>query len=103
MSCNFSATLQLHSSPVDSARELFKPSKDVASLRVFNEKILGFRVCCEWRHKWCRFLAILAQVTWPWAQPQEGSILLKFLLETRLGSESFEPLISFLAFLVQKL
>ena len=31
------------------------------------------------------------------------SILLKFSLETRLESESFEPLIDFLAFLVQKL
>jgi len=31
------------------------------------------------------------------------SILLKFLLETRLESESFEPLIDFLLFLVQKL
>ena len=32
-----------------------------------------------------------------------GSILLKFSLETRLESESFEPLIDFLAFLVQNL
>jgi len=33
----------------------------------------------------------------------DGSILLKFTLETRLESESFEPLIDFLTFLVQKL
>jgi len=46
-------------------------------------------------------LAILAQVAWSWAQPLDGSISLKFLLETRLYSESFEPLIGFLAFLVQ--
>jgi len=26
---------------------------------------LGFRVFCEWCHKWGRFLAILAHVTWP--------------------------------------
>jgi len=32
-----------------------------------------------------------------------GSILLKFSLEARLQSKSFEPLIGFLAFLVQKL
>jgi len=32
-----------------------------------------------------------------------GSILLKVLLETRLQSKSFEPLIDFLRFLVQKL
>jgi len=47
--------------------------------------------------------AILAHVNWPKAQPLGQSILLKFLLETRLESESSEPLIDFLAFLVQKL
>ena len=39
----------------------------------------------------------------PGRQPLGGSISLKFSLETRLESESFEPLIDFLAFLVQKL
>jgi len=34
---------------------------------------------------------------------QARSILLKFSLETSLESESFEPLIDFLAFLVQNL
>ena len=48
-------------------------------------------------------MAILAQVTWPWAQPLDGSIWLKFLLETRLKSRSFAPLIGFVAFLVQEL
>jgi len=48
-------------------------------------------------------MAILVEVTRSWVQPQGGSISLKFLLETRLESEAFEPLISFLAFLVQKL
>jgi len=33
----------------------------------------------------------------------DGSILLKFLLETWLKSESFEPFIGFLSFLVEKL
>jgi len=33
----------------------------------------------------------------------DQSILLKFSLETRLESESFQPLIDFLALLVQKL
>jgi len=42
-------------------------------------------------------------VTWTWAQLQETSILLKFLLETRLKSETFEPLIDVLVCLVQKL
>jgi len=43
----------------------------------------------------------LAHVTWPRAQPLGQSISLKFLLETRLESESFELLINFLAFLDQ--
>jgi len=45
----------------------------------------------------------MAHVTWPRAEPLHRSISLKFLLDTRLESESFEPLISFLAFQVQKL
>jgi len=49
------------------------------------------------------FGAILAHVTWPRAQLLGQSILLKFSLETRLESESFEPLINFPAFLIQKL
>jgi len=49
------------------------------------------------------FLAILSQVTWPWAQLLDGSISLKFFLQTRLESKYFEPLISLAAFLVQKL
>jgi len=47
-------------------------------------------------------LVIFAQVTWPWAQPLDGSISLKVLLETRLELQSVEPLIRFLVFLVQK-
>jgi len=34
----FCATLQIHNSPIDCAKELFKPSKDSASLRVCNDK-----------------------------------------------------------------
>jgi len=37
------------------------------------------------------------------AQQLNGNISLKFLLETKQESESFEPLICLLAFLVQKL
>jgi len=48
-------------------------------------------------------LAILAHVTWPRAQPLNQSITLKFPYETRLESKSFEPLMDFLAFLVQTL
>jgi len=45
----------------------------------------------------------MAHVTWPRAQPLGQSVSLKLSLETRLESESFEPLIDFLAFLVQQL
>jgi len=45
----------------------------------------------------------MAHVAWPRAQLLSQSVSLKFSLETRLESESFEPLIDFLAFLVQKL
>jgi len=62
-----------------------------------------FKVFCEWHHKWSRFLAIWAHVTWPRAQLLDGSILLKFSLEPRLESESFDALIDFLVFLVQQL
>jgi len=55
---------------------------------VISEVLLGF---------------ILAHVAWPRAQPLGQSVSLWFSLETRLESESFEPLIDFLAFLVQKL
>jgi len=61
------------------------------------------RIFCDWRHKWSSFGVILAHVIWPKAQPLGQSVSLKFLLETRLESESFEPLIDFLAFLDQKL
>ena len=44
----------------------------------------------------------LAKVTWPWALPIDEVISLKFLLATRLKSEYFEPLISFLVFLVRE-
>jgi len=37
MSLYFHATLQLHNLLVDCARELFKPSKDSASLQVCSE------------------------------------------------------------------
>ena len=48
-------------------------------------------------------MVILAHVSSPRAQPLGQIVSLKFSLETRLESESFEPLIDFLAFVVQKL
>ena len=46
---------------------------------------------------------VLAHVARPGAQPLGQSVSLKFSLESRLESKSFEPLINFLAFLIQKL
>ena len=39
----------------------------------------------------------------PWLKPLDGSISLKFLLETRLQSEFFDTLDDLLGFHVQKL
>jgi len=95
-----------HSSSANCARELFKGSNRSASLvDCTRNKVFGWgvRIFCEWRHNWSSFGVILAHVAWPRAQPLSQSVSLKFSLETRLESESFEPLIDFLAFLVQKL
>jgi len=61
------------------------------------------RIFFEWRHKWSSFKVILAHVARPGAQLPGQSVSLKFSLESRLESESFEPLIEFLTSLVQKL
>jgi len=45
------------------ARELFKPCKD--SVESAMKIKFWFRVFCEWRHWWNRFLAIVTQMTWP--------------------------------------
>jgi len=97
---------QRHSSSADCARELFKGLNESASLVVCTRRRFfgwGLRIFCEWHHKWSSFGAILAHVAWPRAQPLGQSISLKFSMETRLESDSFEPLIDFLAFQVQKL
>jgi len=93
------------SSSADCARELFKGWNGSASLIDCTRKKLfgwGLRILCEWRHKWSSSGFILAHVAWPRAQTIDQSVSLKFSL--KLGeSESFEPLVNFLAFLVQKL
>jgi len=48
-------------------------------------------------------MPIFTHVAWPRSQALDGSISLKFSSETRLESESFELLIDFLTFLVQRL
>jgi len=103
---SFRLPYQRPSSSADCARELLNGSNGSASLIDCTWKknfAWEMRVFCEWRHKWNSFRVILAHVAWPRAQPLGQSVSLKFSLETRLESESFEPLIDFLAFLVQKL
>ena len=83
-----------------------KVSKDAASLLVCTWKKFfawGLRVFCEWRHKWTTFRPPWPTLPGPGLQPLSGSILLKFLLETRLQSESFDTLDDLLWFRVQKL
>jgi len=65
----------------------------------------GVLVFCEWRHKWRTFTFSPPWPTLlgPGRQLLGGSISLKFSLETRLQSESFDTLDDLLWFRVQKL
>jgi len=90
------------SAPVQ-VTDLVEVSKDTASLVVCTWKkffCLEGAFFCEWRHKWRTFWPTLPG---PERQPLDGSISLKFLLETRLQSESFDTLDDLLGFRVQKL
>ena len=92
---------QCHSSSADCIRELFKGSNKSDSLLDCTQRKFfgwGLWIFCEWHHKWSSFWAILSHIAWSRAQPLGQSISLKF--SSRLESESFEPLIDFLAFLV---
>ena len=103
---SFRLPYQRPSSSADCARDLFKGSNRSASLvDCTRKKIFGWgvRIFCDWRHKWSSFSVILAHVAWHRDQPLGQSVSLKFSLETRLESESFELLIDFLAFVVQTL
>jgi len=87
--------------------DLVEASKDVASLLVCTRKkkffAWGVQVFCEWRRKWRTFRPSWPTVPGPGCQPLDGSISLKFLLVTRLQSESFDTLDDLLGFRVQKL
>ena len=106
---SFQLRYQRPSSSADCTRELFKSSNGLASLVDCTWKKLfgwGVLIFYDWHYKWSSFRVILAHVVWPRAQLQCQSVLLRFslgTLETRLESESFEPLIDFLEFLVEKL
>jgi len=83
-----------------------KVSKDAAGLLFCTRKnffVWGVQVFCEWRHKWRTFRLAWPTLPGPGRQPLGGSISLKFLLETRLQSESFDTLDDVLGFRVQKL
>ena len=82
-----------------------KVSKDAASLLVCTRKnfLPGGVGFFEWRHKWRTFRPPWPTSPGPGHQPLSGSISLKFLLETRPQSESFDTLDDLLGFRVQKL
>jgi len=74
----FCATLQLHNSLGNWARELFKPSEDGASLLVWilkNWKVLDF---CGRCHKWGRFRHFWPRSSGSGPQPQEPIFWLMF-------------------------
>jgi len=98
--------LRVRNSSVASGRELCKGSKDMASLLVdTRKKLYGWDVpiFCEWCHKWVTFRPPWPTSPGPGLKLLDGSISLKFWLETRLQSESFDTLDDLMGFQVQKL
>jgi len=79
------------------------PNRFGKSSRLQWKKLFWFWVFCEWCHKWSCFRPFWSTSSGPRPKPPDGSISLKFLLETRLKSGSFDSLIDLLRFLVQKL
>ena len=93
-----------HNLPV--AREVFKSSTDSAR-RLVSTKKKHFQFCV-WgflggRHEWGYFCVFVVNFTRPWAPIQRANFWLKVCLETRLSSESLEPLVGFLTYLEPKL
>ena len=85
--------------------DLVKSSNDSASLVVCTRNNFfgwGVWIFCEWRHKWRTFRPPWSTLPGPRWKPLDGSISLKFLLETRLKSESFDSLDDLLGLRVQK-
>ena len=58
---------------------------------------------CDCRQKWSSFRPFCPTSSGTGPKPQDGRILLKFLLGTRLKSESFDTLDDMLRFQVQKI
>jgi len=63
----------------------------------------GFCFFFEWHHKWSCFRPFWPTSSGPSPKPLDGSIPIKFLLETRLKSKFVDTLIDLLVFLIQKL
>ena len=68
-----------------------------------SKKNFAWGFFCEWHHKWRTFRPPWHTLPGPGRQPLDGSISLKFLLETKLQSESFDTLDDLLGFQVQNL
>jgi len=97
--------LRTRNSDAESGGELFKGSKDAASLLVCTRKKLfglGVQIFCEWRRKWRAFRPHWPTSPGPGLKPLDGSIWLKLLLEFQPQSESFVILNDLLGFRVQK-
>jgi len=71
-----------------------------SSLHSKNFFCWGVWVFCEWGHKWRTFRPPWPTLPGPGRQPLGGSISLKYLLETRLQSESSDSLVDLLGFRV---
>jgi len=88
---------------------LYRPGKSLkrrstsSSLHSKKKFLLGVANFIEWRYKWRTFRPPWPTLPGPGRQPLGGSILLKFSLETRLQSESFDTMDDLLGFWVQKL
>ena len=80
-----------------------KKCNNSCSLHSRKKFLLGVWIFREWRHKWRTFRPPWPTLPGPGRQPLDGSISLKFLLDSRLQSESFDTLDNLLGFRVQKL
>ena len=93
--------LHAHNSGAESGRKLFKSSKDSASFLVCTQKnffACGVWIFCERCHKWRAFRSPWPTSAGPEPKPLDGSISLKFLLETRQQSEFFDTLDDLIGF-----
>ena len=83
--------------------DLVEASKDAASFLVCTRNKIfawGMQVFCEQRYKWRTFTPPWPTLPGPGRQPLSVSISLKFLLETRLQSKSFDTSDDLLGFQV---